>query len=129
MTILDTNVWVAYLNTGDAQHAKAARLLAKHAWTQLVIPEYVIVETTTILAQRASKQTADRFLEYVLDNRDVTVLFAYRELFDQAVLAFQRQRSKRLSFVDTALLTLANEYKVITFDTALARAIKQRAHR
>lgn len=125
MRIFDTNIWVAYLNTADSQHAKATKLFEKHSQDQLAIPEYVILEVSTILAQRASKQIANQFLDFALDNENIAVLFANRELFDNTVAAFQQQRSKRLSFVDTALVALAKEHQVITFDKALNRALKQ----
>lgn len=129
MTIYDTNVWVAYFNVADSQHAKAIKLfqgLGAHA--VLTLPEYIILETATVLGIRASKQTADQFIDYALDNQNVSVLYADPELFRATVGTFQKLSGTALSFVDAALVALSRDYKVVTFDKALVKAIKTAKH-
>lgn len=126
MTILDANVWIAYFNEADALHDRAAHLVNQHAGHQLGLPEYVILEVATILAIKSSKKTADTFLAYVLDNQDVTVLYAHQELFAETVTVFRDQRTAALSFVDAALVALGRDHTVITFDKALAKALKSK---
>ncbi len=126
MTIFDTNVWVAYFNLSDSQHAKALKLFrGLNNQTMLALPEYVLLETVTVLASRASKKTADQFIDYALDNQNVTVLYCSPELLRASVATFQRQSSAALSFVDAALVALSSEHAVVTFDRNLAKAIKK----
>ena len=53
--ILDSNVWIAFLHKGDSQHKKAQRIFARQK-EPIVIPEYVIIEVSSVLLQKASKK-------------------------------------------------------------------------
>jgi predicted nucleic acid-binding protein len=119
--IFDTNVWVALFNENDAHHEKAQQLFLQTE--SVTIPEYIILETTTILQMRASKQIADLFAKMITSTEQLEILYA-SDLFFHAVLKlFQKQHTKKLSFVDCALLELSANYKIHTFDEALEKAI------
>jgi predicted nucleic acid-binding protein len=48
--IFDTNVWVALFNINDAHHEKAKELFFENS--VVLIPEYVVLETTTVLHRK-----------------------------------------------------------------------------
>lgn len=126
MTILDANVWVAFFNDQDSQYAEAQKII-ENASLPIYIPEYVILETSTVIAQRADKRTANQFLDYVTSNKNVRLLITDELFVTNTIRLFLEQPTKRLSFADIALLLLSRQWPVVTFDRQLANAIKRGA--
>ena len=124
MMIIDSSVWIALYNKADNQHAKAMSISATFA--NVALPEYVFLETCTLLLAKAGRDVAELFLAYALDSADVTVLHSSPEFFQATTSLFRHLTNKNLSFVDVSLLVLSESYEVITFDKALARAIAAR---
>ncbi len=124
MTILDSNVWIAYLNTNDSQHKKAKKVFETTA-APIILPEYVIAEVTTVLAYHAGKETANQFLHIAQHNTDIKILLTEHTFFLKIIEAFMQTSSKTLSFIDISLLVLSHRFPVITFDNALAKAIQK----
>lgn len=123
--ILDSNIWIAYLYVDDVLHKQAARLVEEMTERPLVIFEYSIMETVTVLAQRAGKETANRFLELIRDNRDIETLPSSPELLEAIVNCYKTHTQRNLSFADYALLHLSHTTPIVTFDTKLRNAIKR----
>lgn len=123
--ILDANIWIAYLYTDDTLHKQAVRLIENVSERPVTIFEYSIVEAVTVLAQRAGKETANRFLELMQDNRDIEILLSSPELFEAIVACYKTHTERALSFADYALLYLSRTTPVATFDNKLRNAIKR----
>ncbi len=124
MTILDSNVWIALFHNQDSQHAKAEKIF--FSLTQkILIPEYVILEVSSVLLLKSNKEIADAFLERVIDSEDVEVALSNELFFLDVVKTFQSYPKHDLSFIDCALLLLSQSHTIITLDEHLARAIKQ----
>lgn len=124
MIVLDSNVWIAYSYKEDTLHKKACGVM-KNINTRVLLPEYILIEVSTVLAQRANKKIADLFLDRVLHNDDILILYSSPKFFDAVVKLFQTNGGKQLSFIDTALVYLSRWYSVITFDKALEKAIRK----
>ena len=124
MVILDSNVWIAYLNKNDSQHKKAEQIFQKLN-KPLILPEYIILEICSVLAIRASKNVSDKFIKVFLYNQDIQILLSNEKLFINTLKRFLDKTSKKLSFVDAALLHLSKSYEIITFDLNLQKAIKK----
>lgn len=124
MIILDSNVWVAYLNKNDSQHKKAEEIFS-HLTAGLAVPEYVILEVCSVLTLKANKSIADKFLEFITDNQDIEILFSNHVFFTGVIVCFKNTSQQKLSFTDIALVYLSKTHKVITFDKQLEKAIKQ----
>ena len=120
-TIFDTNIWVALFNQNDTHHHNAKQLFLQNEF--IIVPEYIILETTTILQMRASKQIADQFAQMIVTTEGIEILYASDLFFHSVLTLFQQQNNKKLSFVDCALLQLSENYKIYTFDEALEKAI------
>ncbi len=56
---VDTGVWFAALDRGDANHARSAALLTEAG--PLVTTDYILVETWRLAAQRLGYPVAERF--------------------------------------------------------------------
>jgi predicted nucleic acid-binding protein len=125
MIVLDSSVWIAFLNKKDSQHNKAEKFL-ESIQSKIIVPEYVILEVCSVLLAKVGKKTANLFLEIIMDNQDIEVLFSNKIFFLELVEYFKNILRKNLSFVDIALLYLSNSYEVATFDNKLKRAILNR---
>jgi predicted nucleic acid-binding protein len=115
-TLVDSNVLIASRNDKDALFARAIEALEAAA-KPLVLHEYVVLETATVLMVRAGKAMADDFVRFVLKNADFSLLLSSETEFLSAADTFMKTRSK-LSFADSALLSLSSQYPVLTFDKA-----------
>ena len=95
-SIFDTNVWVALFNKRDGHHDAAQRLFLQNE--TVFIPEYVILETTTVLQLRASKQQADIFSETITATEQLEISYASDSFFRSVLTLFQQQNRAKLSF-------------------------------
>ena len=127
MTILDSNVWIAYAYEEDSQHEKAVQIFDLLT-PSLVLPEYILIETCTVLTSRAGKRVADIFLDRALNNRDVLLLYADQKFFDSVISQYRRRDDRFLSFIDVSLFVLSQSYHVITFDKKLEKAMTEQRH-
>ena len=122
MTILDSNVWIAFFHKNDNQHKKAEKII-KDLNTKIIIPEYIITEIASILCFKADKKIAVIFLNSVFDNDDIEILLSNKLIFNNTVDSFINDSKNKLSFIDITLLYLSKKYKIITFDKNLQKAI------
>lgn len=124
MIIFDSNVWIAFFNKEDSQNKKALKIVIREK-DNIAITEYIILEVASVVAIKAGKNLADKFLEFILNNNNIKVLLSSNDFFYNTVENFIKTESKKLSFVDISLLYLSNTYKIITFDKDLAKLIKK----
>jgi len=61
--IFDSNVWIALFNENDVHHEKARKFFSENS--VIYVPEYVILEITTVLQLRASKIKANLFAKMI----------------------------------------------------------------
>ena len=124
MIILDSNIWIAYLNLNDINHSKAEKIFEKINNQTITITEYIIIEVSTILLYKNSKKSANLFLKYIFDNQNIEILNSNFDLFLKFKKFFIKSKNKKLSFVDSSLLCLSSKnFQIKTFDQALRKAI------
>ena len=124
MIILDSNVWISFLDKNDNQHKKAKKIIDKID-CDIVVPEYVIIEVCTVLLKKTNKKIANGFIEIAFNNQNTEILFCDEYFFNNVVDNFINLDGCKLSFIDIAILYLSKNYKVITFDKNLEKAIKK----
>ncbi|MEK7648288.1 MAG: type II toxin-antitoxin system VapC family toxin [Patescibacteria group bacterium] len=125
MVILDSTVWIAYLDTKDFRHTKVHSLYHS-LQDEILIPEYVMSEVCSVLASKNKKETADAFIEIAESNADIEILPSSPQFFKDVRVAFQKLRSKHFSFVDVSLMVLSSLYPVITLDVKLDKFLKKK---
>lgn len=124
MTILDSNIWIAYAYQEDSQHTKALDLIEKITG-EIYIPEYIILEVCTVLLYKKQKQAANSFINAVLHGNSTHIMYTSPETFHDTLSCFQSKDKGSLSFIDIYLLLLSQTNIVITFDNELRKAIKK----
>lgn len=121
MIVLDSSFLIAYHNSRDAHHQVASELmqpLLDGEWGPRLMPEYVFLEVTTVLALRRDHETAVRVGQILLNARELEFI-PNSALFLDTFEAFRQPSSRGLSFVDAAIVTIARERgarNVLTFD-------------
>lgn len=123
--MFDSNIWIAYLYTDDSLHERAVRLVEQTTERPLIVFEYQVVETVTLLARRSGKALADSFLNALRNSTEVKIMLSSPELFGAIAHCYQNHAQRTLSFADYALLYLSQSTPVATFDTKLRNAIKR----
>ena len=123
MYLVDSSVWIALFLDDDSQHAKAVDVLRRIGDASIRIPYGVILETTTTLARKQSKQQANKFVEYVRANSQIEILMPF-PLEDINIFL---EEPDRLSFVDALLkgMSLRDGLALISFDKQLLNSLKR----
>ncbi|MCD6149611.1 PIN domain-containing protein [bacterium] len=124
MTILDSNIWIAFFNENDNQHKKAEKVIKELGSNSVVVPEYIVTEIASILCFKAGKEVANDFIKNIIDNKDIKILLSNKLFFSNVIDNFVNLDGHKLSFIDMAILYLSKTYEVITFDKNLGKAIK-----
>ena len=123
MTILDSNIWIAFFVEYDSNHQKSKSIIKKLNGNNIFITEYIILEVSTVILNKVNREKASDFLEYILNHNQVDLL-QDDKIFIQTAQKFKEQLGN-LSFVDTSLLCLSKKYQIISFDKKLNNQIKK----
>ncbi|MEK7098816.1 MAG: PIN domain-containing protein [Patescibacteria group bacterium] len=123
MYLIDSSVWIALFLDDDSQHAKAVDVLRDIGEATIKIPYGVILETTTTLSRKQSKEQADKFVEYIRSNSQIEIT----PPFVSEDLSIFLAESDRLSFVDALLkgASLRDGLTLISFDKQLLNSLKR----
>lgn len=121
MIVLDSSFLVAFHNSRDVHHVRAAdtmeRLLGGE-WGAALLLEYVYLEVVTVIAARLSPAIAIGVGETLLRAREVEFV-PCSEHFPVSVETFGRVAGLGLSFVDAAIVAVARARgaeRIATFD-------------
>ena len=122
MIVLDSSFLVAFHNHDDVHHESAAEAMGElldGKWGEALLPEYVFVEVTTVLAARRNLSAAIQVGEILLEARELE-LVPCREILTEAFEVFRGQKGRKvLSFADSAIVAIARRRKaefIATFD-------------
>lgn len=121
MIVLDTSFVVAWHSARDSHHSTARALadpLRREEWGRALLPEYVFLEVSTVLAARRSLAAAVAVGDLLLRSRELDFVSS-SELFDDTMSVFRAQGQQGLSFVDAAIVATARRFGagfVATFD-------------
>lgn len=118
--ILDSNIWIGYFNQKDSLHKKSVKIVED--LSAVYVPEYVVLETVSILKMKSGSELANICLGIFTDSLNINVIPS-TSIFNKTIKLFQTLNDKHLSFVDMSLLALSRDYEVKTFDKKLASAI------
>ena len=123
MIVLDSSVWVAFFDKDDSFHHRATQIVSS-LQERIALPEYVLLEVTTVLSQKAGKSLANVFLRKITTNQDVQVLSSSQQFLDAVIHLYLSKTNGKLSFVDYALLYLSSKTRVVTFDKDLKKELE-----
>lgn len=125
MVVLDSSIWIAYLNSNDLRHAKATDLYDSLK-DDILVPEYILSEICSVLASKKEKERANHFITIAENNEHIELLPSTPQFFSEVRTHFRGIQSSRLLFVDVALIVISRSFRVYTFDATLYRYLKNR---
>lgn len=126
--IVDTNFLCALENPNDSLHDKAiiAKRLTKGF--KLIITNFILLETYTILSQRVSKGFAVSFGERLQEKHPFTLFWIDKRLEEEVWKIFVSIKDKNFSYVDASILAVMNKEKIthlLSFDESFTKLQKQ----
>lgn len=123
--VLDSSFLIGLANERDAHHAAALDVkgaIDEGHWAVVLLPEYVFLETVTVLMARRDLAFARRFGRALLEAREIE-LVPSTDLFLQAWDLFRAQEDGQLSFTDAAIVATCRAHgaeEIATFDTGFS---------
>ena len=120
MIVLDSSFLIAYHNRRDVHHAEASAVMDRFLggeWGDGLLPEYVFLEVTTVLAARLGLEAAVSAGRSLLEAQELEFV-PCSEVFLEVWDVF-RSQTGALSFADAAIVAIARRRgvpEVATFD-------------
>lgn len=124
--ILDTNIWVSYIDRKDILHQEASNLIEEELKRNsvFVLPNYIDAECITVLNLRSSLADSLRWMEFRETADHIERLTFSDEDHDQICLLYSVLKNHRLSLTDVSLIYLSRlGYTVHTFDADLKKSL------
>ena len=125
---IDTSFLVALYNKRDALHEKAKLYAGCLDKVHVVISNFILLESYTILSQRTSKQQAISFGNYVRRYNPYSMFWIDRELEDEVWHTFTSIKDKNFSYVDASILAVMQKEGIshlLSFDQAFEKLEKE----
>lgn len=122
MIIIDSSFLVAYHNERDVHHSRAREgleRLIQGDWGSALLPEYVFLETVTVIAARRGARKAVEVGGMLLRAEEYEFV-PCSTFFVSAFERFQEMPGRSPSFTDAAIVAIARERAagfVATFDS------------
>jgi predicted nucleic acid-binding protein len=107
--LADTSGLYSLLNRRDKQYTAAMSFY--NSWprqTEMIVIEYILLETMTLLRARGFSQLAVQFRETLPTSQVFTLRYSPPELEQATFDIFRRYSDKSWSYADCALLAAAN---------------------
>ncbi len=116
--LIDSNILIAFFRNTDSCHKKAIDLVK--SLNDFSISEYSLAEVSTILLLKESKEVARNAMQYMINNKNITIIRLDNEEL-MAICNHFPHNNIKLSFIDFVLLTLAKSrnLKLLSFDKDL----------
>jgi predicted nucleic acid-binding protein len=119
--VLDSSFLVAYHNERDVHHSSAVGVMGRvreGEWGAAILPEYVFLEVTTVIAARLGLKEAVATRETLLASEEVEFI-PCSEFFLDSFDILRAQKDGGMSFAEAAIVAIArrrNSPFVATFD-------------
>ncbi len=115
MIFVDTSAWYALKATDDRFHDEAVTFydtLKTGRHGSLIVSDYVMDETATLLMNTKGGRTASGFLDEALGSKSVRLIWIDPELFHQAATTFKTGSERGWSFTDCTSFQLMHRLNI-----------------
>lgn len=113
--IIDTSFFIALFLTNDINHSKAKEILIKNniLKSDIILNNFIIEETSTILTYKHSNQLSFSFLESIGIFNSI-----FPETWIYNYMDFYKSLNKKISFADSSIIYdwIIYNCELITFD-------------
>lgn len=121
---VDTNYLCALYNKSDSLHEKTNNISPSLREFYIVISNFILLESYTIISQRVSKNHAITFKEDVYNEKYYQIYWIQKSLEDQVWNIFRSIKDKNFSYVDASILAVLKKEKIshlLSFDSGFAQ--------
>lgn len=124
---LDTNGWIALLNSSDALHEAATAIWSDlvQSGATIVLTDWIVAETGNGLARTKARQSFPRAVELIRKSPRARLIPVTRPLLQAALDLYEKRSDKDWGLVDCASLLVMQESgmtEAITNDRHFAQA-------
>jgi len=115
LIFVDTSAWYALKATDDRFHDDAVAfhdILVTGRYGSLVVSDYVLDETATLLMDTKGGSIATGFLDEALASKSVRVIWIDPDLFHEATKIFKTGSDRGWSFTDCTSFQLMHRLKI-----------------
>ncbi|MDO8657351.1 MAG: PIN domain-containing protein [Candidatus Levybacteria bacterium] len=116
---VDTNFLCALYNRTDSLHERAKQQVPLLKKFYPVISNFILLESYTILSQRAGKLNAIEFKKKIYNNNDYQIIWIDKEFENNIWKIFKKIKDKNFSYVDVSILAIIKQEKIkhlLSFD-------------
>jgi hypothetical protein len=123
---VDSSAWTALFNRRDKYHSRARQMMldADSRNFELITTDYVLDEVITNLQSGVDHATAEKFGNWVLQQKNVQLERITEAIWNEAWSLFQQYDDKDFSFTDCTSFVVMRQHKlrdVFTFDHHFAQ--------
>lgn len=125
---IDANYFCALYNKEDSLHDKAASLSYSLRDYYLVVSNFVLVETYTILSQRVSKDLVKNFRKHIFVKGNYEIVWIDQILEEKVWEIFKSIKDKNFSYVDASILAIIQKGEIknlLSFDESFKKLEKR----
>lgn len=125
--IVDTSFLISFYDEGDSNHLRAVELMRRYEKERLLINDYVIGETATVLLYKKDLETALQFISIIEQTGTFKVIHMGSQDFASCCSAFRKQKNQ-MSFIDASVVYLARLLNdgVATFDENILKEVDRK---
>ena len=125
---VDTNFFCALYNPTDSLY-QSAQVIRKHVvnW-DLIVSNFILLETYTILSQRVSKHFAIQFGQKLLTEHPYIIIWVDKKLEESVWNIFASVSNKNFSYVDASILAVMQKeyiHHLLSFDRQFVKLQKK----
>jgi len=117
--IIDSSYFCSYFNEKDSLFERSNILSKKLEDFNLFTSNLILMETYTVLAQKAGKGASVNFGKYIRSQQNIQVLWVSELIEDDSWEIFKSIKSKNVSYVDCTTISLAENEGInyiVSFD-------------
>lgn len=125
---VDTNYFCALHNKKDSLHDKAKSIAKSLQQFSLVVSNFILLETYTILSQRVSKEYAIKFHRTKVAQNFYQIIWIDKQFEKEIWSLFVSIKDKNFSYVDASILAVMEKEKIhhlLSFDTSFKNLQKK----
>jgi len=109
---VDTNYLCALYNKLDSLHEKAKKLYSSLQEFNVVISNFILLESYTVLSQRVSKNHVLTFKEDIHNEKYYRIYWVDKNLEENVWSIFKSIKDKNFSYVDASILAVMKKEKI-----------------
>jgi predicted nucleic acid-binding protein len=125
---VDTNYLCAFYNKSDSLHEKAKKSSSSLGEFHIVISNFILLESYTVLSQRVSKNHVLTFKEDMYNEKYYRIYWVDKNLEENIWLIFKSIKDKNFSYVDASILAVMKKEKInhlLSFDATFKNLQEQ----